>query len=132
MELNTREFVSCHTGLSVNLQHSCVLHTKVSRYDPVSCCCSPISTCTNGLHNLANVSLFLSAEMLRMFPVTFEKDDDSNGHIDFITAASVSCLCRDLGCDIIESIDYVCRDGTDTQYNYDNAKIFCKISICQH
>ena len=24
-----------------------------------------------------------------MFPETFEKDDDSNSHIDFITAASV-------------------------------------------
>lgn len=78
------------------------------------------------------MSLFLSAEMLRMFPVTFEKDDDGNGHIDFITAASVSYLCRDLGCDIIESIDNVCRDGTDTQYNYDNAKLSCKTSICQH
>lgn len=68
--------------------------------------------------------------MLRMFPVTFEKDDDSNGHIDFITAASVSCLCRDLGCDIRESIDYVCRDGTDTQYNYDNAKISLGLCLC--
>ena len=28
-------------------------------------------------------------ELLRMFPLQFEKDDDSNGHIDFITAASV-------------------------------------------
>ena len=27
-----------------------------------------------------------------MFPQSFEKDDDSNGHIDFITAASVSAL----------------------------------------
>lgn len=25
-----------------------------------------------------------------MFPQEFEKDDDSNGHIDFITSASVS------------------------------------------
>ena len=27
---------------------------------------------------------------LLMNPLSFEKDDDSNGHIDFITAASVS------------------------------------------
>jgi len=26
----------------------------------------------------------------KMFPESFEKDEDSNGHIDFITAASVS------------------------------------------
>ena len=25
-----------------------------------------------------------------MFPQEFEKDDDSNGHVDFITSASVS------------------------------------------
>ena len=29
-------------------------------------------------------------ERFRMFPQSFEKDDDTNGHIDFITAASVS------------------------------------------
>ncbi len=29
-------------------------------------------------------------ERLIMSPQSFEKDDDSNGHIDFITAASVS------------------------------------------
>ena len=27
-----------------------------------------------------------------MSPQSFEKDDDSNGHIDFITAASVSTV----------------------------------------
>ena len=27
-----------------------------------------------------------------MHPLSFEKDDDSNGHIDFITASSVSQL----------------------------------------
>ena len=27
--------------------------------------------------------------MLKMKPLSFEKDDDSNGHIDFITATSV-------------------------------------------
>lgn len=27
-----------------------------------------------------------------MFPQEFEKDDDSNGHIDFITSASVSLI----------------------------------------
>ena len=30
-------------------------------------------------------------DKLRMFPQSFEKDDDSNGHIDFISAAAVSC-----------------------------------------
>ena len=28
--------------------------------------------------------------MLNVTPLEFEKDDDSNGHIDYITAASVS------------------------------------------
>lgn len=28
-------------------------------------------------------------DKLRVFPQEFEKDDDSNGHIDFVTAASV-------------------------------------------
>ena len=30
-----------------------------------------------------------SLDVLPMFPQEFEKDDDSNGHIDFITSASV-------------------------------------------
>ena len=29
-------------------------------------------------------------DRLRMVPQSFEKDDDANGHIDFITAVSVS------------------------------------------
>ena len=29
-------------------------------------------------------------ERLKVYPQDFEKDDDSNGHIDFVTAASVS------------------------------------------
>ena len=33
-------------------------------------------------------------DCLKMYPLVFEKDDDANGHIDFITAASVSvCVC---------------------------------------
>jgi len=37
----------------------------------------------------------VSAAFKRMVPVVFEKDDDDNGHIDFITAASV---CRSHSC----------------------------------
>ena len=39
--------------------------------------------------NLITV-LFLLSDVLPLFPQEFEKDDDSNGHIDFITSASVS------------------------------------------
>lgn len=38
---------------------------------------------------MCHVTRFPSGQ-LAMSPQTFEKDDDSNGHIDFITAASVS------------------------------------------
>lgn len=30
----------------------------------------------------------LSVERLQMTPMQFEKDDDSNGHVDFVTSAS--------------------------------------------
>ncbi|XP_030643913.1 ubiquitin-like modifier-activating enzyme 6 isoform X2 [Chanos chanos] len=33
-------------------------------------------------------SHFITAERLRMTPLLFEKDDDSNGHMDFVTSAS--------------------------------------------
>jgi len=33
--------------------------------------------------------LSMHAAFKRMIPVVFEKDDDDNGHIDFISAASV-------------------------------------------
>ena len=32
-------------------------------------------------------------DQLKLAPQSFEKDDDSNGHIDFITAASVGDAC---------------------------------------
>ena len=35
--------------------------------------------------------LFITGS-LQLKPLSFEKDDDSNGHIDFITAASVGIL----------------------------------------
>lgn len=38
--------------------------------------------------NTLDVQTLSAAEMA---PVEFEKDDDSNGHVDFITAAAVSC-----------------------------------------
>ena len=37
-------------------------------------------------------SPFLSAGVFEMHPEVFEKDDDSNSHIDFITAASVRSI----------------------------------------
>ena len=37
-----------------------------------------------------NYCLPLLLDVSPMFPQEFEKDDDSNGHIDFITSASVS------------------------------------------
>ena len=42
------------------------------------------------LYNLLMLSVH--AAFKRMIPVVFEKDDDDNGHIDFVTAASV-CGC---------------------------------------
>ena len=38
-----------------------------------------------------HVTSFHSGQLV-MSPQSFEKDDDSNGHIDFITAASVRVL----------------------------------------
>ena len=40
-------------------------------------------------------SPFLSLGVFEMHPEIFEKDDDSNGHIDFITAASVRSISFD-------------------------------------
>lgn len=37
-------------------------------------------------------SLALSSEFPSLVSATFEKDDDSNGHIDFIVATSVCAL----------------------------------------
>ena len=36
------------------------------------------------------IHIILFPGMLNVTPLEFEKDDDSNGHIDYITAASVS------------------------------------------
>lgn len=38
------------------------------------------------------VSLTGLSGLLTMKPLSFEKDDDTNGHIDFITAASVRLI----------------------------------------
>ena len=36
--------------------------------------------------------MFCFAEFRAMAPLSFEKDDDENGHIDFITAGQVQIL----------------------------------------
>ena len=43
------------------------------------------------------IKLFVSPMSVqgRLTPAQFEKDDDANGHIDFITAAAVSCWITD-------------------------------------
>ena len=44
-----------------------------------------------GIELYLEISICLSIlETFTMRPLSFEKDDDENGHIDFITAASVS------------------------------------------
>ena len=44
------------------------------------------------LATLERLSTVVAPGDLTMDCLSFEKDDDSNGHIDFITAASVSIL----------------------------------------
>ena len=45
---------------------------------------------SNKYNILQCITCFISSlDVLPMFPQEFEKDDDSNGHIDFITSASV-------------------------------------------
>lgn len=34
---------------------------------------------------------YICADFVEMTPQEFEKDDDSNGHIDYIVATAVSC-----------------------------------------
>ena len=41
------------------------------------------------MHVQKSVVMCMHAAFKHMTPVLFEKDDDDNGHIDFITAASV-------------------------------------------
>ena len=36
---------------------------------------------------------FIKERKLKMVPQSFEKDDDGNGHMDFVTAASVRGMC---------------------------------------
>ena len=56
---------------------------------------------TNKIHDLKNVLLVFKniinsiffLELPQLSPERFEKDDDSNGHIDFIASTSVIRLC---------------------------------------
>ena len=41
-------------------------------------------------------------QRLKVFPQEFEKDDDANGHIDFVTAASVSCVNVRFSCNAVK------------------------------
>ena len=79
--------------------NNAVLATVCSRYVHTSYCIM-VECMTIKLHELCSSEmyrrnggcclLFISAALLSMIPQHFEKDDDSNGHIDFITSASVS------------------------------------------
>lgn len=49
-----------------------------------------VERATTELEALCSNSALKLDQRLRVGSLVFEKDDDSNGHIDFITAASVS------------------------------------------
>jgi hypothetical protein len=55
------------------------------------CVCTMAETLRDYISLSSRVNLFSVSAMLSQSPLEFEKDDDSNGHIDYITACSV-CL----------------------------------------
>ncbi|XP_057700009.1 ubiquitin-like modifier-activating enzyme 6 [Corythoichthys intestinalis] len=82
-----------------------LLHVKIPEYQPSVKCIEtdesakkpdqlkmPLSSeeerAAIGQLKLAISGDFVKADRLRMSPLEFEKDDDSNGHMDFVTAAS--------------------------------------------
>lgn len=67
---------------------------------PLKVCACDHCTCACDYHVTWDMSILICSGHLKLVPQSFEKDDDSNGHIDFITAASVShmiiwrmCVC---------------------------------------
>ena len=76
-------------------QFRCDQNAKLSVHTKVLATQVTYPTQVTSVVHLKYVSVFLVlfdflSDVLPMFPQEFEKDDDSNGHIDFITSASVS------------------------------------------
>ena len=65
-----------------------VTDESVKKPEPKTASMDVIETTTAHLTTMCS-SGFLSEGKFSMIPASFEKDDDGNGHMDFITAASV-------------------------------------------